>query len=251
MLCVLAGSDVLLLPPSPDAALAGLREAVASGRLPLSRIDEAVTRILRAKARLGLHGRGGGAQAGRTRIENLPRFLRRPEFEATALDIADRGVTLLRDSKHLLPLDATRPMRTLLVAIAGDADRAPGQAFERELRWRVDSLKTLRCDIRFAPIGTLQLPPPDTYDVLIMALFVRVADRKGSVGLPDDQVATVRQLLASDKPGTVVCFGSPYVIARFPEAQTWLAAFSTTDVRRSAPQLARCLDRWQSEGTSR
>ena len=39
---ILAGADVLLTPPSPDAALAGLREAAASGRLPVSRIDAAV-----------------------------------------------------------------------------------------------------------------------------------------------------------------------------------------------------------------
>ena len=236
---ILAGTDVLLLPPSPEAALAGLREAVASGRLPLSRVDDAVTRILRSKARLGLQERRGARTGrGRVRIEDLPKFVRRPEFEATALDVADRGVTLLRDSNRLLPLDATRPTRALLVAIAGDPDRAPGQAFERELRWRVDSLKTLCYDTRFAAIGTLQMPPPDTYDVLIVALFVRFVDRKGSIGLPDDQVAAVRRLLASDKPSVVVCFGSPYVVARFPEAETWLAAFSTVDVAQRAAARA-------------
>ena len=230
----LAGSDVLLLPPSPDAALAGLREAVASGRLPISRIDDAVMRILRAKARLGLPNRG----SARVRLEDLSSIVRPPEHEATALDIADRGVTLLRDASRLLPLDATRPMRVLLVAIAGDADRAPGQAFERELGWRMDSLQTLRCDTRFATVAALKMPPADTYDVSVVALFVRVADRKGSVGLPDEQVAAVRALLTSEKPTIIVCFGSPYVIARFPEAKTWLAAFGTADVAQRAAARA-------------
>src|SRR5258708_24579614 len=51
---ILAGADVLLVPPVLDAALEAVRDAVASGRIPMSRVDEAVTRVLRAKAKLGL-----------------------------------------------------------------------------------------------------------------------------------------------------------------------------------------------------
>ena len=71
---VLAGCDVLLLPPEPDAALAGLREAAETGRLPISRIDDAVTRILRAKARVGLH------KKSRVDLEALAKMFGRPEF---------------------------------------------------------------------------------------------------------------------------------------------------------------------------
>ncbi|MGH9726743.1 MAG: glycoside hydrolase family 3 protein, partial [Candidatus Acidiferrales bacterium] len=37
---VLAGADVLLMPPYPDAAMAALEAAVNSGRIPLSRVDD-------------------------------------------------------------------------------------------------------------------------------------------------------------------------------------------------------------------
>jgi beta-N-acetylhexosaminidase len=276
---ILAGADVLLTPAVPDAALAGLREAAASGRLPISRIDDAVTRVLRAKARLGLHRRSEVSLAA------LPEVFGRTEFARDALDIADRGVTLLRDAARLLPLDATRPMRALLVAIAGDPDTCPGEEFEREIRWRVDFLHTLRFDTRFGPVTPLaeqtalpssvtdsvagpatrapapvptpvpapprapvatpvaaaNVPPAESYDVMIVALFVRVADRKGSIGLPNDQAEFVHRLLASDaggKPVIVACFGSPYVLARFPEAKTWLAAFSNAGVAQCAAARA-------------
>ena len=52
---ILAGADVLLVPPVLDAALEAVRDAVASGRIPMSRLDEAVMRVLRAKAKLGLN----------------------------------------------------------------------------------------------------------------------------------------------------------------------------------------------------
>ena len=48
-----AGADVLLMPPVPDAAMAGLERAVRSGRITEKRIDESVRRILQAKSRLG------------------------------------------------------------------------------------------------------------------------------------------------------------------------------------------------------
>ncbi len=36
----------------------------------------------------------------------------------------------------------------------------------------------------------------------------------------------------------LVCFGSPYLISRFPEAKTWLAVFSTADVAQRAAARA-------------
>ena len=52
---ILAGADLLLQAGAPDAALAALRDAAKSGRLPMERIDQSVARMLRAKARVGLH----------------------------------------------------------------------------------------------------------------------------------------------------------------------------------------------------
>ena len=78
------------------------------------------------------------------------------------------------------------------------------------------------------------MPPADTYDVAIAALFVRVADRKGNVGFPEEQRAFVNQMIAAGKPTVVIAFGSPYLIAGFPDAKTWLAEFSTNSVSQVA-----------------
>jgi len=225
---ILAGTDVLLVSPVLDAALEAVHDAVTSGRIPMSRIDEAVTHVLQAKAKLGLN------KSKLVELEALASSFDKPEFERAALDIADRGVTLLRDERHLLPLDATKPIRALLVAVSGDPDAYPADDLEKELRWRVDSLQSVRMDTRFVRADTVKLPPPESYDVAIAALLVRVADRKGSVGLPDDEAAVVDRLLASGKPVVVACFGSPYLIERFPSAKTWVAAFSTVDVAQRA-----------------
>jgi beta-N-acetylhexosaminidase len=223
-----AGADIVLQPPVPDAALLGLENAVKSGRLSQKRIDESVRRILQAKARLGLN---------KNRFVDIARLNQKfglPKFSDDAQAIADRGVTLLRNSENLVPLNASRPLRVLLVSLSADPDPYPSATLESEIRWRVDSLKSLRADTQFVNVSTLKLPPPDTYDVAIAALFVRVADRKGNVGFPDDQRAFVNQILASGKPCVLLAFGSPYLISSFPSAKTWISEFSTNDVSQRA-----------------
>ena len=221
---ILAGADVLLVPPVLDAALQAVRDAVASGRIPMSRIDEAVTRVLRAKAKLGLN------KSKLVDLDALARNFDRPEFETAALDIADRGITLLRDDQHILPLDSTKPARVCWSRFPVTSIRIPPGTWRTKFAGALDSLTTVRMDTRFVRADTVKLPPPDTYDVAIAAIFVRVADRKGSVGLPDDEAAVVDRLLAAGKPVVVACFGSPYLAERFPAAKTWIAAFSTVDV---------------------
>ena len=229
---LLAGADVLLVPPVPDAVVLAMKDGVATGRVPMSSLDEAVTRILRAKARLGLH------KQRKVSLEALGESFRRPEFLATAQDVADRGVILLRDEAKLLPLDPTKPLRVLLACVAGDPDPWPCEDLENEIRWRVDALEVVRTDTKFAKVENVKLPSADKYDVVIAALVVRWADRKGTVSLPADQAALVEKLLSGEKPVVVAALGSPYLVARFPTAKTWVAALSTFDVAQRAAARA-------------
>ncbi len=219
-----AGADALLMPPVPDAAFEALRDAAKSGRVARERLDASVRRILEAKARLGLN-------ANRmVDVDAINRKFGRVEWQKQAQDISDRGVTLLRDTPKRLPLDGTKPIRALLVSLYADPEPYPGEDLERELRSRVDSLTALRADTRFVKADNLKLPAPDTYDVAILALFVRVSDRKGNVDVPAEQAALAEKIYKSGKPVITVGLGSPYLIERFPQAETWLGAFGISDV---------------------
>jgi beta-N-acetylhexosaminidase len=221
---VLAGADCLLMPPVPDAALEALQHAVKSGRISRERLDASVRRILEAKARVGLN---------KNRLVDLGAInskFAEPSWQAQAQQISDRGITLLRDTPHRIPLEGTKPSRALLLAFYADPEPTPGEDLERELRRRFDSVTTLRADTRFRSAANLKLPPPDSYDVAILALFVRVSDRKGNVDVPEDQAALADQLYQSGKPVITLALGSPYLIERFPQAETWLGAFGISDV---------------------
>ena len=221
---VAAGVDCVLMPPVPDAAFESLQAAVKSGRISKERLDESVRRILQAKARLGLN------TSRLVDLNALNRKFGSAAWQKEAQDISDRGVTLLRDKPHRLPLDGTKPSRALLLAFYADPEPYPGEDLERELRSRFDSVTTLRADTRFVNASILRLPPPDSYDVAIVAFFVRVSDRKGNVDVPAEQAALAEQVYKTGKPVVTVGLGSPYLIERFPQAETWLAAFGISDV---------------------
>ncbi len=221
---VLAGADALLMPPVPDAAFEALQDAVKSGRISKERLDASVRRILEAKARLGLEReRFADLAALNTKFASV-------NWQKEAQDISDRGITLLRDTPKRLPLDATKPSRALLLAFYADPEPYPGEDLERELRKRFDSVTTLRADTRFVSAANLKLPPPDSYDVALLALFVRVSDRKGNVDVPAEQAVLAEQVYKAGKPVITLAFGSPYLIERFPQAETWLGAFGISDV---------------------
>lgn len=223
-----AGIDVLLIPPNPDAAIAAMKQAVESGELPITKVNQAVLRILRAKARLNLE------QHRLTDLNRLNAVFGSPKFKAEARDIADRGITLIRDSAKILPLDPAKPTRVLLVILSGDPEPYPGALIERELRDRAGSVETVRVDTTFTKANSVQLPPVDRYDVAVAAVFVKVADRKGTVGLPAEEIALLNQLIAAGKPVIVASLGSPYLVAQFPTAKTWIAAFGTQDAVQQA-----------------
>src|SRR6266566_699058 len=221
---VAAGADALLMPPVPDAAFESLQVAVKSGRISKARLDASVRRILQAKARLGLN------QKRLVDLNAINQKFGSVAWQKEAQEISDRGVTLLRDTPHRLPLDGTKAARALLLALYADPEPYPGEDLERELRSRFDSVTALRADTRFVNASILKLPPPDSYDVAILALFVRVSDRKGNVDVPAEQAALAEQIYKMGKPVITLGFGSPYLIERFPKAETWLAAFGISDV---------------------
>jgi beta-N-acetylhexosaminidase len=202
---ILAGADLLLVPPVLDAAMETVRVAIATGRIPAARIDEAVTRVLRAKAKLGLH------KSKLVDLDALPRVFARPEFECASTDIADRGVTLLRDDQQTLPLDAAKPLRALLVAISGDPDPHPGDALESELQTRDSTVGAHGYGLRDARRAS---------SLLTLAGDWQVTDRKGSV---DARRAggDCRTTLAGGKPVIVASFGNPTCRA-VPCRQTWM-----------------------------
>ncbi|MDX6744553.1 glycoside hydrolase family 3 protein [Actinocorallia sp. A-T 12471] len=94
---VLAGADILLMPPDPVKTHAALLKAVKKGRISQNALDAAVIRVLTLKENRGLFAGTAADPAAAAAAQ------RTPEHRATALDVATRAVTVIRDKK-VLPL---------------------------------------------------------------------------------------------------------------------------------------------------
>jgi beta-N-acetylhexosaminidase len=112
-LCIAAGCDILLFPDDLDEDLGYLKDGIANGLLTMERVDEAVLRILALKASIKLNKTGGHLPAEADRS----RFLERGEHLEWSKSAAEAGITLVKDTQALLPLDPVRHKRVLLAQI--------------------------------------------------------------------------------------------------------------------------------------
>ena len=145
-LAVQAGADIVLDSPDPEAALRGIKEAVARGEISREQIDRSAARILTAKARLGLH------RSRTVDVEAVPGIVGVRAHDAVAAEIASRALTLLKDEKGQLPLRVRREARVVLLSLVDSAsgwrEGAPGRVLIPELRKRFPGLLAIEVNDR-------------------------------------------------------------------------------------------------------
>src|SRR5215475_8290480 len=136
-----AGADVIEKSPDIEAAVAGIKEAVAKGEITEARINASVERVLRAKAALGLHVKRV------VDLNEVDRVVSNPRFNEIAQQIADHSITLVRDEQKLLPIDPKGTKGRLLnITFTDEEDRAIVKVFADELRSRSSQSESLLLD---------------------------------------------------------------------------------------------------------
>ena len=124
-----AGIDLFMVPETWKAFIQNTVSQVRAGDSPESRIDDAVTRILRVKMRAGLFEKG--RPSSRT-VANNRALLGAPEHRAVAREAVRKSLVLLKNDGALLPL-----RRRSHVLVAGDgADSIEKQTGGWTLTWQ-------------------------------------------------------------------------------------------------------------------
>jgi len=95
-----AGMDMAMEPTDYRRFIGFLRELVNEGRVPISRIDDAVTRILRVKLAMGLMDKSRSPLADR----RLHRSFGSAEHRRVARECVRESLVLLKNEKKILPL---------------------------------------------------------------------------------------------------------------------------------------------------
>ena len=218
VLAVNAGIDMSMV-PSDFSFFILLKEAVQKGEVPMSRIDEAVRRILFLKVRLGLFDNPYPEAAAAANFG-------RPEYQALALQAAHEAITLLKNEDGVLPLATSTK-----ILVAGPSARSisalnGGWSYTwqgNDERWYPAGSKTildaLRDKLGAANVLTTAVPGFDSrdnydtaalkaaaagVDAIVLCLGENAyAESPGNIrdlALPDQQTALARAAAATGKP---------------------------------------------------
>jgi beta-glucosidase len=125
-----AGLDIFMAPTQSWKALwSNTLQQINDGVIPMTRVDDAVRRILRVKVRAGLFDKPSPAQrtfSGKTEL------LGAPEHRAVAREAVRKSLVMLKNQDNLVPLS---PNQTILVAGDG-ADNIGKQSGGWTITWQ-------------------------------------------------------------------------------------------------------------------
>jgi beta-N-acetylhexosaminidase len=236
-MAVKAGVDFVLHSPDDDAAFRGIKAAVEAGEIGESQINASVERILRAKARLGLHL---NRQVDVAAIAE--KFGTRANAQV-AQEINDRGITLIRDERAQVPLAAPRDANVLYLSVldyaSGWREGIPSRTIVPELKKRWPNLTTVEVtDRTTASEYELIRALTKRADAVVAGVFVRIASFSGRMDLSQPQIALLDSVAAQNKPFVTVCFGNPYTATFLPKLPAVLLGYEFSDFTERAAAKA-------------
>ena len=227
---VMAGADVLLMPPDVAEAIDAIQAAVRDGRITERRIDRSVSRLLRLKEDFRLH------QNRLVSVEGVLRTVGIPEHTDLARDVAERSLTLIRNVRGLLPLLGTRTARVMSVTFKPRNDMLASRYFDARLRATYPRLSTAKLDEESNPaVYDDLLRRARRSNLVVVSVYSNFA---GRIEMSEEFVDFVNELSARRITHVVVSFGNPYLIRDFPDVQGYLLAWGGTAASQRAAASA-------------
>jgi len=120
-----AGNDMMMVPDDWKAFIANTIKQVESGEIPMARIDDAVTRILRVKLRAGLFDRSPSQNAYAGKMEAM-------QARALARQAVRESLVLLKNEGPALPLKRGQK----ILVVGKSADELANQSGGWSITWQ-------------------------------------------------------------------------------------------------------------------
>lgn len=205
-----AGADELLMPPDLNLAKNAVLNAVQTGRLSESRINQSVLRILLQKFKRGI------LFSPFVDVNKIDSVVGTPAHLAEVQRISDGTTTVLRNAAGLLPTKA----RNILVTGLGDTVFSA-----RSPQWLAASLTARGVTATAMPSGTVPSEATITQIVTAAQSADLIVDLTNSLGTRASHRTLLTRLQATGKPVVPVATQIPYD-AGFIESPTWVATYS-------------------------
>jgi len=246
-IAVLAGIDMSMV-PSDYSFSNFLLELAQEGKVPTSRIDEAVRRILTVKYQLGLFDDPLRGMDSKTVIGS-------PESRQVSLEAARESITLLKNENHTLPLAKTAhvlltgPDVDSLIPLNNgwsytwQGDRASAYPKDRATILKAIQEKIGAANVTHVP-GTTYNKEVDVAkaaeaatkaDVVVICIgewaYAETPGNIPDLTLPDAQLDLARKIMGTKKPVILVLTeGRPRIISRIADsAQAIVMAYNPSN----------------------
>jgi beta-glucosidase len=219
---ITAGMDMVMVPDTYREFIQHLTDLVNEGRVPMSRVDDAVRRILRVKVAMGLVGAEHPPLADRT----LHRSFGSAEHRAVARQAVRESVVLLKNRGRTLPLAKT----VARLHVAGkSADNLGNQTGGWTISWQgaggavtpggttvlaaIKRAVSPRTAVTFSADGSGAAGADVAIAVIGETPYAEMLGDKSELALDSADLATVRNLKAAGVPvAVVVVSGRPLVL---------------------------------------
>lgn len=221
------GCDIFLFSRAPERDYGFMLDGLRKGLLSEARLEEAVTRILTLKAKLGLHLREPSERL--MPLAEMQAALQAPADLETARAAAGQSVTLVKDVQDLLPLDPVKHRRVVVIEEEGfsfwdgSLDRGYGPVFA-ELEQRGFEVR------RFDPE---MMPSREDTDLVLYLVGQEATPSASRIFLDFAKLhGNNRKAMTQysrEIPTLMVSFGQPYYLFDAPHMQTCVNAYSAIE----------------------
>lgn len=217
-----AGADILIQPLDITQTIDAIVDGVQRGRYDERRLDRSVLAILRSKQSLRLHVR-------RTvDVDSIRSIVGIAPHLAVAREIAEKSITLAKDSLNRVPMQLPDSSRILSVTIAQRFDVGAGTAFNEELRARFRRTRAEFVDADSPGIDAILarvLTIADSVDAVVVSSYVSHAWNRSSITAPAAVTGFTAALTAKGKAPIIVAMGNPYLLQQMPGVGSYLIAW--------------------------
>jgi beta-N-acetylhexosaminidase len=216
-----SGHDVLLKPKDPLAVIKGTAEAVVSGRIPESRIDQSVLKMLALKARLGLHEYRLVDEGRVNALVGTQAHL------AVVQEVADRSLTLLKN-EGVLPLKKDTGMENSInICIQKYADDPSPSALSARLSAAFPGIRNyvLQADTDPSVHDAILASAPEA-GLVILSLFVQRTRQEDNAPFRENDLKLLKELFKTGPKSIVaMSYGNPFLIRKIAEVPSFLVGY--------------------------
>ncbi len=212
-----AGNDALLWPDVKYMDL--VEEKILNGEIPMSRLDDAVTRILKLKEKLGILD--GSFKPKEYDIKKA---------EEVSKKISEKGITLVQNELNVVPAKNLKKVLIVCVTPSDNAYETFKNLKDAFLKYGIEA--EIRRDIVQDEFEEIQ----DNYDLTVFALQRATHQPIGPMQFWGDNAASIWASNSGNPNKKIVCsFGSPYHYEYYSETPTtYINAYTNTPTMHDA-----------------